>query len=383
MKKLKKPNGILYFLALAILWPYMKLVWHVNYKKKGFKRPKGPFIVVGNHVTFFDFISVALALYPRRINFVAAEYFFKGSLASILRFMGVIPKLQFVPDIGSIKAMIGAVKQGRALGLFPEGQVATYAHSDDFTPSGIGKLLKNLGVPVVLCKTEGASVVKPKWARKKRRCPLSFTVSNLLSADEIAAASAAQLDEILAAALFYDDSAYSLSAPLFPKGKARAEGLDSALYLCPRCGALYTYRSEGDRFFCTACGNEGTLDEHGLPIPKGPEDKIFPTLYDWHLFQKEYMKNEVAKDGFQMHSACEIHFPDAVLRGEASVTRDGIVLSAGDREELCPLANFQHMPSSVGKYFEIPRKNGIITVYTDEKREVMQWVDAVAALKKE
>ncbi len=381
--KPKKPNGILYFLAILVLWPYMKLCWHVKIHKKGFTRPEGAFVIVGNHVTFYDFITIALALYPRRINFVAAAYFFQGKLLGrLLRFMGVIPKLQFVPDIGSIKAIMGAVRSGRAVGLFPEGQVATYGRSDEFFPSGIGKLLKNLGVPVVLCHADGGALVKPKWGKRKRRCPLDMTVSNLLSAEQVKQYSAAQLDGILREALFYDDAAYALAHNRRPKGKARAEGLENALYLCPKCGAQGTYRAQGDRFFCTGCGNTGVLDAHGLPAPAGPEDKVFPTLYQWHRFQAEQTARLCAAPDFRLVTRGKIHFPQESLPGTAQLDREGITITVEGRSEHYPLSSIQHMPCSVGKYFEIPRKSGIITVYPADPKEIMRWPDAVAALKK-
>lgn len=382
--KPKKPNGILYFLAMVVMWPYMKLCWHVKFHKKGFARPKGAFVVVGNHVTFYDFISIALALYPRRINFVAAAYFFRGKmLGGLLRFMGVIPKLQFVPDIGSIKAIMGAVKGGRAVGLFPEGQVATYGRSDGFFPSGIGKLIKNLGVPVVLCHTDGGALVKPKWGKRKRRCPLDMTLHNLLSAEQVKQCTAAELDDMLRQALFYDDAAYALSHDRRPKGKDRAEGLENALYLCPRCGGHCTYTAQGDRFSCTECSNAGLLDEHGLPTPAGPEDKVFPTLFQWHRFQADETARLAAQPDFQLSAAGDIHFPQGSVPGTAVLNREGITLQAGERTEHYPLGAIQHMPCSVGKYFEIPRRDGIITVYPGDPRQVMQWPDAVVALKKE
>jgi len=50
--------------------------------------------------------------------------------------------------------------------------------------------------------------------------------------------------------------------------------LELLLYRCPKCGAEFTMRTEGNEIFCAACGNRGRMDEYGFLAPAGQEDVI-------------------------------------------------------------------------------------------------------------
>jgi 1-acyl-sn-glycerol-3-phosphate acyltransferase len=55
--------------------------------------------VLAGHGSWLDFLIVALALFPHRINFMAAYNFFRDPLLKLLMgWMGVIPKNQFTSD---------------------------------------------------------------------------------------------------------------------------------------------------------------------------------------------------------------------------------------------------------------------------------------------
>ena len=81
----------------------MKLLFRLKVDRKNYDPPKGPFVVVSNHVSFMDFLLVMLSLYPRRLNAVAAQkFYFYRPLDKLLPMMGCIPKNLFDPDVRSI-----------------------------------------------------------------------------------------------------------------------------------------------------------------------------------------------------------------------------------------------------------------------------------------
>ena len=51
---------------------------------------------------------------------------------------------------------------------------------------------------------------------------------------------------------------------------------------------MYKLRSEHNDFFCTECGYRVSVDEYGL---FEGEDMRFDNLYDWDVWQKEYLKS--------------------------------------------------------------------------------------------
>lgn len=109
----------------------------------------GPLLVVGNHVTFLE-PPLITALLSRRVTFLALYDLFEIRwLAWMLRLMGVLPvKRGGTRDLDALRAAVELLRQGEAVGIFPEG-----------TRSGVPGLLRaNPGVSLLAHRT-GALVL--------------------------------------------------------------------------------------------------------------------------------------------------------------------------------------------------------------------------------
>ena len=84
------------------------------------------------------------------------------------------------------------------------------------------------------------------------------------------------------------ENAYETQArePIPFRGKALAETLETALYLCPQCHRIDSLHSRENRFFCD-CGLSLTLDEYGFF--RG-ENVPFATPLAWDAWQQEEME---------------------------------------------------------------------------------------------
>lgn len=71
-------------------------------------------------------------------------------------------------------------------------------------------------------------------------------------------------------------------------GRNLAEDLETALCVCPKCGALGLLRSRGDRFFCTGCGMETRYTSKGFF-----DGGIFKTVLDWDKWQTKELRRIV------------------------------------------------------------------------------------------
>jgi 1-acyl-sn-glycerol-3-phosphate acyltransferase len=265
MKKPRKqsgvrvPNGIVYFLAYLLVYPFLKVVFRLQADKRGFCPPKAPFVALCNHVSFMDFVIVLLSLYPRRFNAVAAYKFFcHRPLHRFLPLMGAIPKTLFEPDPCAVLDMLSVIRRGGRLLLFPEGRC-----SIDGSYSGIlrstGKLLKTLGVPVISCRIEGAYSCMPFWRKGFRPGRERVTIRNLFSAGDVAALTADELNARIDAALGGEEDE---TLGVY-RQKRLAEGLHHILYHCPACGGEFCTETAGNRIRCAACGAEAELDRAG------------------------------------------------------------------------------------------------------------------------
>lgn len=85
------------------------------------KYPKGPAIIAPNHVSFLDPPAIGMAC-PNEVYALAASYLFKipivGAIISRLNTLSVSGN---AGDIESIKTVVGLLKRGKQVVIFPEG----------------------------------------------------------------------------------------------------------------------------------------------------------------------------------------------------------------------------------------------------------------------
>ena len=87
----------------------------------GERVPKhGPVIVAGNHVGVLDGPLLAV-LTPRPVHALTKEEMFAGRMGLLLRSSGQIPLNRYAADPLAIKTCVRVLRDGGAVGVFPEG----------------------------------------------------------------------------------------------------------------------------------------------------------------------------------------------------------------------------------------------------------------------
>ena len=119
-------------------------------------RIRGGAILAANHTSYIDTFVLGAAVWYRRMYFLAAEVVMKAKLRSwLLRGVGAIKIDRNETDIEAIRQSVGVLKQGYALGIFPEGGIT---HNQVETlKSGAVLIALQAGVPIVpihLCKAK-------------------------------------------------------------------------------------------------------------------------------------------------------------------------------------------------------------------------------------
>lgn len=107
----------------------------------------GPVVVVGNHVGFLDGPLMAI-MGPRPVHALTKRELFVGPLGTFLRGAGQIPLDRYDYDPRAIRTSIRVLRDGGAVGVFPEGN------------RGTGDLIELRGGAAYLAMTTGA-VVQP------------------------------------------------------------------------------------------------------------------------------------------------------------------------------------------------------------------------------
>jgi 1-acyl-sn-glycerol-3-phosphate acyltransferase len=112
----------------------------------------GPLVVAANHWRFFDPVFVCMAV-PRRVQWMAKKELFIAPLRRFFRFLGAFPVDRSGGAREAIRTAITFLKDGWALGIFPEGtrRRARGAGDDDGggAKSGAVMLAVRGGAPIV------------------------------------------------------------------------------------------------------------------------------------------------------------------------------------------------------------------------------------------
>lgn len=307
-RKTRKPPALIY-LILAFIWKclyFRRLGVHIT-KKVDPKSYKGPYIVVSNHASRMDYIYTGLAFLPHRLNFVAGyNEFFRSHLAFVFRLLQVIPKRNFTPDLHTVKEIMRIIRAGGRIILFPEGMSSIGGNSQPCAIGG-GKLLKKLGVPVLVCRIRGGYLTNTKYCLDERRGRVEVEVDELFSPDKLASMTADEIQSALDAEIRNDDYAWNKTARVAYEGHGRmALDLHTLLFKCPRCGEELRMKGEGDVIRCEACGNGATMNAYYDLIPLDDTCVLPETPSAWWNWQREQVRARVADPAFELREKVKL-----------------------------------------------------------------------------
>jgi len=140
---------------------------------------EGPFIAAGNHASYLDPIGVAIAV-PRVLHFMARDDLFRVPIfGSYLRALAIYPVKRGSADLRAMKDSLRLLKQGNAIGIFPEG-TRTPGPGFGKPQPGVGMLAAHSGVPVVPVLIKGGRGAWPKQARFIKFRPMEARIGKPL-----------------------------------------------------------------------------------------------------------------------------------------------------------------------------------------------------------
>lgn len=280
MSEPKKSGGIpkpgcLYRPAASLLGAFLRLTARLRVTGLDQFPTEGPVLLLMSHHGMADFAAAA-ALCPRPIHFVCTEHYFRDKRTGpLLRYAAAIPKIQFHPDPRCIMSIFKTLRAGRVVGIFPAGQTSVMGRPPH-VPAAIGRLARKSGAAIVTMTLRGSYFY---WSRFSglHPGPMEARFQLLHTPEQCAAMTDDALYREICAALDFDEFAQAEAAGAKYRGDL-ADGYDSVLWLCPKCGALHSIRSTGKRVCCRACGAAGTLE----PDMTIRSDSFPRTLGDWY-----------------------------------------------------------------------------------------------------
>ena len=248
-----------------------------------------PYLVVANHNMDLDPALLALSFPQKRLCFLASEHVFRKGLPSrLLQFcFDPISRMKGGTDASASMAAIRLLRRGVSVCLFAEGNRSFNGVTGPIFPA-TGKLARASGAALITYKIEGGYLTSPRWSRTLRKGRARGYCVNVYTSEQLRQMTPEQINEKIARDLFEDAFARQSEDPCDYVGKRLAEGLERALYICPKCGGIGVLRSERDRFFCD-CGLTLRYSAKGFFEGDG-EDAPFSTVRDWDAWQDARMR---------------------------------------------------------------------------------------------
>ena len=252
---------------------------------------KPPYILLSNHHYFIDFELCALGTFPHRVNNVVnVDGYYRRPW--LLELIGAICTRKFTTDLHLIKSIKRVLQRGDILSMYPEARYSPCG-TLAYLPDSLGKIIRNNKVPVVTVVHHGNHLHSPFWNfRKKRRVPLYTTMTQILTAEQVATMSVDEINAAVRKGLEYDEYRYQKENNIKITEPFRAEGLHKVLYQCPHCMTESEMASKGTELFCTHCGKRWNLNEDGTLTALEGETE-FSHVPDWFEWEREQVRRQV------------------------------------------------------------------------------------------
>lgn len=288
---------------------------------------KPPFMLLSNHMYFVDFKLSAMATYPFRVNNVATvDGYYRRPW--IMELLGCICKRKFTTDLHLVKSIRHVLREnGDVLCMYPEARYSPVG-TTAILPDSLGKLIKMNKVPVVVLLHHGNYLHTPFWNyRKPRKAPLYTTMTQILTAEQVAQMSVKEINAAVRQAMQYDEYKWQLERNIHITEPHRAEGLHKVLYQCPHCGTEHKMASEGADIYCTECGKRWHMTELGqLEAAEGETE--FPHIPDWYEWQREQVHQQILRREYHFEDTVDVYSLPRCMKfvhlGQAKLTHDPV-----------------------------------------------------------
>ncbi len=288
IKKKKKWRRPRHTLVRNILFPTLGTYSRIKYgaKIEKFKEQgKRPYLVLFNHQTAFDQFFVGMAFRGPIYYLASEDLFSKGFTSSVIRYLvAPIPIKKQTTDVKAIMNCLRVAREGGTIAIAPEGNRTYSGKTTEMLPS-IAPLARKMGMPIALYRLEGGYGVHPRWSDVVRRGKMVGYVSRVIEPEEYATMTDEELFALIEKELYVNEAV--ADAEFFHR--KRAEYLERALYVCPKCG-LTTFKSHRDRFSCQKCGM--TVSYTAKKQFEGIEcEAPFSFVADWYDYQTNFVRD--------------------------------------------------------------------------------------------
>lgn len=121
-----------YSFCRAVVGALFRVLYRVRVVGRENEPKEGAYLAIANHISFLDPLFVAIAL-RRKQRFIAKQVLTSHAvLRLVFRIFDVLTVQEGESNLAAFRAAIGTLREGRCIGIFPQGKRIPY---DDPLPS--------------------------------------------------------------------------------------------------------------------------------------------------------------------------------------------------------------------------------------------------------
>lgn len=370
------PDSLMYAFIFFLVRLWLGKRQRVEIEDAALRELDAPYILLSNHESFEDFYYLSQLAHPRNPSYLVNEYYCtRPLLKPMAKKGGILSKKLFTRDMSTGVGILRMVRRGYPIVIFPEGRLSPDGRSNPIVESGAA-LYRRLRTALVLVRIDGAYFAHPKWRKRTYRSTIRVSVRRVLRPEELAELTEAELDEFIRAELYNDASAGGQA--VWPQ-KDKAVGLDTLLYRCADCGALYRTLGVGSELRCLCCGRVHRLDER-YRFTDAPY-----TIPGWYDAIRRMEAEEL--DALSLRAAVKTKIfgadggPVRWETGECSLDTEAFRYVSETHSFEIPVEKLPALAFSCGEEFELYHENELHYFYPlEEPKQVARWALAVDLL---
>jgi 1-acyl-sn-glycerol-3-phosphate acyltransferase len=174
--------------ASTRLFKLFLLIWH-RLKIFGAENvpDRGGVLIASNHASYLDPPVVGVGYRGRPVHFMARDTLWDSKFGSWwMDSVGCIPVSRGTGDMRALKLTIKALKEGKAVSMFPEGTRTEDGELQE-AKGGIGFIIEKSGCVVVPAYIDGTYRAHPKGSKWIKPCRVIITYGEPITQEEFQA----------------------------------------------------------------------------------------------------------------------------------------------------------------------------------------------------
>lgn len=395
-KEKNKPNSIIWFIYVSFCKLFVKIKNHTKIDRSIFKsrNKKEGCIILFNHASKYDHFFTSATLGYNPTSYVISSHFYYNRLLKFfLNKVKAIPKEQFKADISTIKKIKRALQNNVPVAIAPAGQITMHGEQLIIDKT-IVKLLKMCNVDVYAIQIHGAYFAYPKWRKYARKVKISTNFVKVFSKEELNNLSDEELYYKTCKSIDVNDRLEQTTYRYKLKAPALAEGLETILYKCPKCGMKETLTTKKDMIYCTNCQNAALMSNNGSFEGIGNDYVIMKNEAVWYSYQKSCLLKDIKNNELHIEGRFNLftnvnqkYLLEKVGEGKIVLTNnefyyEGLINGYEVRKNF-KLESLSQLPFEPNHHFDVPDDEGHFEcrpLDNEAPSKVVEFVQAIETL---